>query len=121
MEHTGDNRESFQVTLLLPHEERSIRVGADEHIWDAAMRQGVSLPALCHQGWCLTSAARIEGAGEFDQADSVGYYPADREAGYVLLCTCKPRSDLRVRTHQARAMRAHRIEKGLPAPYSHGL
>ena len=105
----------------MPGEERSIRVGADEHIWDAADRQGIKLPALCHQGWCLTCAGRIEGAGEVDQKDSLVFFPQDRQAGFALLCTGRPSSDLTIRTHQANEMRKHRLRNGLPSPYSQGL
>jgi len=110
--------EVFDVTLLLPDRECSIKVSGDEHIWDAAFAQGVVLPALCHQGYCLTCAGRLEGEGEVDQSDSLAYFPEDRAAGFVLLCTGKPRSALRIRTHQATQMRQHRKEKGLLAPYS---
>ncbi len=56
--------EKFQVALLLPNEERSIEVGRDEHIWDAAFAAGIVLPAMCHQGYCLTCAGRLENEGE---------------------------------------------------------
>lgn len=109
----------FEVVLLLPNNEvREIAVRANEHIWDAAFNAGITLPALCHQGRCLTCAGRLENNGEVDQSDSVSYYPQDREAGFVLLCTAKPRSALRIRTHQQTEMREHRIQQGLPAPYS---
>jgi ferredoxin len=110
--------EVFAVTLLLPDRDCSIKVGGDEHIWDAAFAQGVILPALCHQGYCLTCAGRLEGEGEVDQSDSLAYFPEDRAAGFVLLCTGKPRSALRIRTHQAMRMRQYRKEKGLLSPYS---
>ena len=106
------------MQLLLPHDEGLIRVGREERIWDAAFAAGVVLPALSHQGRCLTCAARLEGEGEVDQSDSVSYYPEDRGAGFVLLCTGTPRTSLRVRTHQAHEMREHRRQKKLPAPYS---
>jgi ferredoxin len=110
---------TFEVVLLLPDgKERSIQVGANEHIWDAAFAAGIVLPALCHQGRCLTCAGRLENNGEVDQSDSVSYYPQDRQAGFVLLCTAKPRSPLRIRTHQQTEMRQHRLEQELPAPYS---
>jgi ferredoxin len=108
----------FDVHLVLPHEERSIQVGSQEHIWDAAFAAGITLPALCHQGRCLTCAARLENGGEVDQADSVSYFPEDRRAGFILLCTGKPRTSLRIRTHQANEMREYRRQKKLPAPYS---
>lgn len=110
---------SFEVVLLLPnHDLPIIQVGREEHIWDAAFKTGIVLPALCHQGRCLTCAARLEGPGDVDQSDSVSYFPQDREAGFVLLCTGKPRSALRIRTHQQSEMRQHRLQKRLAAPYS---
>jgi ferredoxin len=112
------DRDSFQVVLVLPKEERSISVGWEEHIWDAAFAAGITLPALCHQGYCLTCAARLEGDGEVDQSDSLVYLPEDRQMGFVLPCTGKPRSDLRIRTHQAKQMRQFRKERGFLAPYS---
>lgn len=110
--------EAFQVELLHDGQTRSIQVSRDEHIWDAAFKAGIVLPAMCHQGYCLTCAARLESDGEVDQAGAEQYYPADREAGFVLLCTAKPRSDLQIKTHQAKAMREFRKSKNLPAPYS---
>jgi ferredoxin len=110
--------ELFHVELLHDGQTRSIEVGRDEHIWDAAFKAGTVLPAMCHQGYCLTCAARLQNGGEVDQADAEQYYPADRDAGFVLLCTAKPRSDLQIRTHQAKAMREFRKSKDLPAPYS---
>jgi ferredoxin len=111
-------REVFQVVLHMPNEEHSIEVGREEHIWDAAFRAGIVLPALCHQGYCLTCAAKLEDGGEVDQSDSLVYLPDDRDAGFLLPCTGKPRSDLRIRTHQAKQMRQFRKQRGLPSPYS---
>jgi ferredoxin len=112
---------SFTVTLLTPRETHSIPVASDRHIWDVAFEQGVKLPALCHQGWCLTCAGRIEGQGEVNQSDSLSFFPQDREAGFALLCTGKPCSDLTIRTQQAVEMRKDRLRNGLPSPYSQGL
>jgi ferredoxin len=108
----------FDVTFVLPTEERTIQVGSNEHIWDAAAAAGIKLPALCHQGRCLTCAGKLLDGGDVDQSDSVSYYVQDREAGFVLLCTGKPGSTLRILTDQQREMREHRRQKKLPAPYS---
>ena len=94
------------------------QVSREEHIWDAAFQSGIALPALCHQGYCLTWAGRLENGGEVDQSDSLVYLPEDREAGFFLLCTGKPSSDLRIRTHQAKQMREFRKQKKLLALYS---
>jgi len=121
MRHDKKNGQSFAVKLLTPDGERSIAVAEDEHLWDAASRHGITLPALCHEGWCLTCCGRMEGAGEVDQSDSLAYFPQDREARYVLLCTGRACCNLIIRTEQATEMRRHRLRHHLPAPYSQGL
>ena len=114
----SEDTSAFEVTLVMPQGERTILVPRNAHIWDAALNAGILLPALCLQGRCLTCAGRLLNGGEVDQSDSVSYYPADREAGFVLLCTGKPRSALRIQTHQQEEMRAFRRAHRLPAPYS---
>lgn len=108
----------YRIRLITPEGERSVFARADEHLWDAAQSAGVVLPALCHQGRCLSCAGRLVAEGEFDQGDSEAYFPADRHAGFILLCTAKALSDLCIQTGAAEAMRAYRLSLGLPAPYS---
>jgi ferredoxin len=110
-------RSSHKITFVLPDGEKSVLISENVHIWDAATAAGLTLPALCHQGYCLTCAAKLEGAGEVDQSDSLTYFPQDRDAGFVLLCTAKPLSELRVQTNQQLAMREFRRKLNLPAPY----
>jgi len=109
---------TFTVTLITPQGERTIQVSPEDHIWDAAHDAGIILPALCHQGRCLTCAARLVDGGEVDQSDSVSYFPEDRGARFVLPCTGKAGSNLTMRTHQAGEMRAFRRAHNLPSPYS---
>ncbi len=105
------------VVLETPDGERSFQCNQNEFIWNAAARNGITLPAICHQGRCLTCAGRLL-AGEVDQTSAVSYFPEDKEAGFVLLCTAKALADLRIRTHEQWLMRQHRLKLGLPAPYS---
>jgi ferredoxin len=108
--------ESFTVEIELPDGTiRSIEVGLEEYILEAARRGGLDLPSMCEQGWCISCAARIV-SGEVDQSDSLRYYKQDREAGFALLCTAKPRSDLRMVSHESAALRHHRDTWRLPAP-----
>jgi len=111
----------FSVTLLMPDGEKTISVADDQHIWEAALAHSIKIPALCQQGWCLACAGLMACPGEVDQSDSVAFFPQDRQAGFTLLCTAKPRSDLCIVTHQAVEMRMHRLRNGLPSPYSVGL
>jgi ferredoxin len=92
-----------------------LEVSEDQTIWDAAAEAGTTLPHTCLQGWCLSCAGKVL-AGEWDQSEALRYFPADREAGFILLCTARPRSPLRILTHQKAAMRDHRLAHGLPAP-----
>ncbi len=106
----------YPVTLIDPdggHVELDVR--EDEAIWDAAYAAGIELPSMCLQGWCTTCAGRVL-EGDFDPSEALRYYVEDREAGFILLCTAKPRSPLRILTRQKRAMRAHRTRHRLPTP-----
>ncbi|HEY0606958.1 MAG TPA: 2Fe-2S iron-sulfur cluster-binding protein [Herpetosiphonaceae bacterium] len=106
----------WRVHIALPDgSTATVMVGADEYILDAAARAGLVLPSLCRQGWCIACAARLC-SGEVDQTDALRYYPQDRAAGFVLLCTARPRSDLSIVSHQSEALRRHRDACGLPAP-----
>src|SRR5713226_8497417 len=105
------------VTFIFPDEsEAQIEVPEDEFILVAAYREGLDLPSMCLQGWCITCAGRVEGPGEWDQSASLRYFPKDREAGFILLCTARARSDLVIRTHQRIAMRDNRLAHRLPTP-----
>jgi ferredoxin len=90
-------------------------VAEDEAIWDAAAATGLVLPSSCLQGWCVTCAGQVL-EGEFDQSEALRYFPDDRAAGFILLCTAKPLGPMRIRTHQKLAMQAHRLAHRLPTP-----
>jgi ferredoxin len=106
----------FEVVFELPDGScQAVRCGAEEHVLDAARRQGMELPSACEQGWDLACAVEVL-AGRLDHADARRYYPADERTGFALICTAKPLCDLRLRTHRSEAMRAHRSENGLPGP-----
>lgn len=107
----------MQVELRTPDGVYRINCGKDEFVWNAAARVGIHLPAICHQGRCLTCAARLI-EGRVDQSAASSYFAADRQAGFVLLCTARPQSDLVLETDQQWRMRKHRKDCGLPAPYA---
>lgn len=106
----------FRLTLVLPDgAEHVVPARDDEDVLDAGLAAGLELPYSCLQGWCLTCAARLV-RGEVDQTDSRRYYGEDRQAGFVLPCTARPRSDLVLITHARDAMRQARERHGLPFP-----
>lgn len=109
-------RERYPITFVLPQGPPwTLLVGEDDFLWQAAGRAGLALPSRCRIGWCLTCAARLLEPGEFDQSAARRYFAEDRAAGFLLPCTACPRSPLRLLTHQAEVMRAHRMALGLPA------
>lgn len=95
--------------------EVDLLVAEDETILDAATEAGLPLPAMCCQGWCISCAGRLL-EGRVDHSLARRYYELDREAGYVLLCTARPRADCLILTHQKANMADWRALHSLPAP-----
>jgi ferredoxin len=54
---------------------------------------GIDSPQICEQGWCLACAARLV-EGKVDRSAALTNYPEDEQAGFLLLCSTLPRSDL---------------------------
>src|SRR5262249_29315657 len=106
---------SHHVTFVTPQRELTVEVDADEYLLNAAMRAGLALPFSCLQGWCTTCAGKVL-EGRVDQSEALRVYPEDEQAGFVLLCSAFPRTDLRILTHQKEPMRDHRLALGLPTP-----
>jgi ferredoxin len=105
----------YRVTFVSDGGEVQTEAAADEYLLDVAAAAGLDLPYMCLQGWCTTCAGKVLD-GQVDQSEALRVYPEDETAGFVLLCSAFPRSDLRIRTHQKEELRAHRRELGLPAP-----
>jgi ferredoxin len=106
---------TYQVTFVHGDQEVRTEVADHQYLLNAGVEAGLDLPYMCLQGWCTTCAGRVL-EGEFDQSEARRYYPQDRAAGFILLCSAYPCSDLRILTHQKEVMRAHRRKLGLPAP-----
>jgi ferredoxin len=107
---------TFHATFITPDREVTLLVRDDQYLLDAATEAGLELPFMCLQGWCTTCAVKLL-EGEVDQSEARRYYPQDRAAGFVLICSAFARSDVRLLTHQKDAMRAQRRALGLPAPH----
>ncbi|MEV6006197.1 2Fe-2S iron-sulfur cluster-binding protein [Streptomyces sp. NPDC051976] len=93
----------------------TIRAGRDEFLLDAAARHGLWLPRTCRQGLCTTCAARIT-RGRTEHSAARRFFAADESAGFALLCSARPLTDLTVVAGERTAFRDHRIRNGLPVP-----
>jgi len=102
---------TFTVTLTRPDGSWTFAAPENEYLLYSMLDAGIETPMICEQGWCLACAARLI-EGEVDRSAALTNYPEDAEAGYVLLCSTRPLSDL-VLTQDAhetrRAMTQHRI------------
>lgn len=113
--------ETHEVEIVVPEGAESDRAGEtitlevdrDRYVLGAAREAGLWLDADCRQGWCTRCAALLID-GEVEQSDARRYYPIDEEAGIVLTCTAKPRSDLRLRAFQYDRALDHRAAHDLP-------
>ncbi|CCD96090.1 conserved hypothetical protein [Bradyrhizobium sp. ORS 375] len=102
----------FRIRLERPDGIYSFDGAADEYLLYAMIDAGIGSPYICEQGWCIACAARLL-AGDVDRSGALTVYPEDVEAGFVLLCSTMPRSDLVLRQDERqtrRDMMQHRIE-----------
>ena len=115
---------TYLVTLQRPDGTWTFAAPADEFLLYAMLDAGIECPNICEQGWCLACAARLE-SGVVDCSAALTNYPEDAEAGFILLCSTLPLSDL-VLTQDVnrtrREMTQHRIgHNQLARAYPPGL
>lgn len=67
-------------------------VGADQPIYQAALKAGVQLPIGCDYGGCITCAAKLI-EGSVRQPGASALNKRQSQAGYILLCVARPKSD----------------------------
>jgi ferredoxin len=111
MSDEADGRR-FRIRLERPDGIFNFTAAADEYLLYSMIDAGIDSPYICEQGWCIACAARLL-AGDVDRSDALTVYPEDAIAGFVLLCSTKPCSDLVLSQdeHQTRRdMMQHRIE-----------
>jgi CDP-4-dehydro-6-deoxyglucose reductase len=80
--------------LIEPHG-RHITVSADRPVLDGALAAGLNLPHSCKSGHCASCRARLL-AGEINYPNGVpvGLTAQESQAGNILLCQARARSDL---------------------------
>ena len=102
----------FRIRLERPDGTFTFDAASDEYLLYSMIDAGIESPYICEQGWCLACAARLV-SGKVDRSDALTVYAEDAEAGFLLLCSTKPCSDL-ILTHDERQTRRdmvqHRIE-----------
>jgi ferredoxin len=84
------------VSIEFDGETHELDVSEGEYILDAGLEAGLDLPFSCQEGNCTTCTGELI-EGEVDQSDGMALEKADKEDGYVLLCSANPRDECRVR------------------------
>ena len=92
----------YRVTLTWPDgRSETLRVAPDETVLDAAERADLGLPFGCLTGACGTCTGALEDGAVTHERPPRALKPRHREAGYVLCCVARPRSDCRLRVGAA--------------------
>ena len=73
----------------------AVTVDPDELLVDTLMGQGAPVIAACRAGMCGACKVQIID-GEVDSTSQMTLTPKEIEQGYVLSCSCRPRSDVTV-------------------------
>lgn len=82
---------SFEIRFA--KSDRLVSCGAEQTILDAARKAGLRLPASCTKGICGTCKSRKLG-GEVEMRHGGGIRQREIDAGMVLICCSRPRSDV---------------------------
>lgn len=87
-------------TVHLARSRVRFAVEEGETVLAAGLRQGLALPFGCQSGTCASCRVRLLDGHVEHAAEPRGLSPAERAAGYILLCQALPRSDLDLKLDQ---------------------
>ncbi len=103
----------FQITVEPGR--HTFEADADEPILEAALRHGLMVPYGCRDGICGACRSKVlSGQVDHGKIPPVGLGPAEREAGYALLCCAKAQSDIVIEARELRSSGEIQV-KTLPA------
>ncbi len=94
--HAGANAlTSDDYTVRIEPHGRVIRVRAGQPVLEAALAAGLNLPHSCKSGHCSSCRARLRtGEVSYPGVRPAGITAAEEEAGNILLCQARPKTDL---------------------------
>jgi len=73
----------------------SFSVEEDETLFQAAERQGISIPVSCENGLCGTCKGQlISGKIHYENSEIYGLTPEEQACGQILFCCAKAETDL---------------------------
>ncbi|GHB20399.1 phenylacetic acid degradation protein [Pseudovibrio japonicus] len=81
-----------KVSMIVDGARHEVTLQPGETIIDGALRMGIEAPFSCKGGMCCTCRAKVV-SGEVDMAVNYSLEPWEIEAGYVLTCQSRPKTD----------------------------
>ncbi len=85
----------YQVRIL--PQGPTLRVRAGETLLAAAYKAGLDITSSCRLGYCGACRARLHaGAIAYPSGQIIGPPQAEGDAGEIMLCIARPRSDLAI-------------------------
>lgn len=93
----------FKIHLITPDGEHEFTCPDDRYVLEAAEDEGIDLPYSCAAGACSSCAAQLV-SGSLDQSDQSFLDDDQIDAGFALICTAYPTSDVVLKTHQEEAL-----------------
>lgn len=85
--------DSKAVNILFDSWDTYVAGDSSTVLLQQAEKAGLSLPFSCRGGFCGQCKVKLK-SGEVEQLEDVGLTPQEKEAGYVLACSCLPKTDL---------------------------
>lgn len=81
------------VNILFDSWDAQIEGDTQHTVLEQAEKSGLDIPFSCRGGFCGSCRIKLE-SGEVEVLQDSGLSEKDREEGYILACSCKPKSDL---------------------------
>lgn len=87
-----------QVDITLANNQKhTLSIASNQTVLEVALANGIDLPYGCNSGHCGSCICKMEKGKAKQIGDSVaGITGAEKEAGYVLSCQCKPIADMKI-------------------------
>lgn len=91
--HEARAQEAMQVEIIVDGTRSKLDMPRDaDNILDFALQSKIDVPFSCKSGICSTCRAKLV-SGEVEMKDVHGLEKDEIEAGYILTCSAKPKSD----------------------------
>ncbi|RDE19760.1 MOSC domain-containing protein [Motiliproteus coralliicola] len=90
---SSDAKPDQPVKILFDSWDSFVEGDTHSTLLEQAEKAGVAIPFSCRGGFCGSCRVKLE-SGEVEVLQDAGLSEQDKEQGYVLACSCRPKGDL---------------------------